>query len=234
MYSDLILRFIGFLLPLVLIGTTIIAFDFFSKQFGPKKGYLFGFLFYWLFWCLTIPLLFMNSAEIESLFSFNASLFNKSKLLNISCLVAPLILAYCYAFPKAVNSATFKIVVLSLLLALVNATMEELLWRGLYLKLFGSDKWIYVFYSSYGFAIWHFAPQHIFPNKAPGGQISFVAVAFVVGVLFSLVSYNTNSILLVSISHILFDFSGLGAMIYSRSPIGLPVLNDNRLHWQNN
>jgi len=90
-------------------------------------------------------------------------------------------------------------------LALINAPLEELLWRGLYLKLFGSDKWLYIIYSSLGFAIWHFAPQQIFPNKQPGGQISFVAFAFVLGIIFSIVAYHTKSILLVSICHILFD-----------------------------
>ena len=54
----------------------------------------------------------------------------------------------------------------------------------------------------------------IFPNKSPGGQMSFVGFAFLPGVLFSEVAYNTKSILVVSICHILFDFAGLGGRIY--------------------
>jgi hypothetical protein len=33
--------------------------------------------------------------------------------------------------------------------------------------------------------------QQIFPNKQPGGEISFVAFAFVLGIIFSIVAYNT-------------------------------------------
>lgn len=105
--------------------------------------------------------------------------------------------------------------------------MEELLWRGLYLKLLGSDKWIYFFYSSFAFAVWHFVPQSVFPEKQPGSQLSYVAFAFVHGVLFSIVSFNSNSILLVTAAHILFDFSGMRGRIYSSSSFNLPSLTEN-------
>jgi uncharacterized protein len=229
MYSDLILKFTGFLLPLFLIGTTIMVFNFFGKHFGSRSGYILGLLFYWIFWCAALPMLIMNPSEIKSLYSLNASFFNESKFINVICLILPVVLAYGYAFPRRFKKITIKIIVLSLLLAIINATMEELFWRGLFLKLFGSDKWIYVFYSSFGFAVWHFVPQNLIPEREMGGQVTFAAFAFVLGVLLSLVSYNTNSILLVTLCHILFDFSGFGVRIYSSESLSVPVLNENRL-----
>lgn len=214
MFNKKSYKTIGALLPLVLLATTWAAFHFFNRQFGEKTGYLSGFVFYWIFWCTIVPLIFLNKGEIKSLFAVNYSLFRRAKTLHSLCLVIPLLLAYGYAFPKAISFATIPVLLLSLLLSLVNAPLEELLWRGLYLKLFASDKRLYVICSSLGFAIWHFAPQTIFPNKAPGGQLSFVAVAFGLGLLFSIVAKNTNSILLTTISHILFDFSGLGGRLY--------------------
>lgn len=214
MIEKFLYHIIGFMLPVALLMTTGIAFYFFGKYYGAKKGYFLGFLFYWLVWCLFVPLLLMTTQEMRSLFELNGSLFNESKILNTACLILPLVFAYAYAFPKALKTATPKIIIVSLALAMVNATLEELLWRGLYLKLFSSEAWLYVIVSSIGFAIWHFAPQLLFPNKAPGGRTSFVAFSFVLGILFGVVAYNTNSILLVTVCHIMFDFSGLGGRIY--------------------
>ena len=204
----------GLILPVILLGTTAFAFFIFSRLFGKKPGYFLGFVFYWTIWCLLIPLWFFTWEDIKTLFDFSWILFGQNKLLNSFCVVVPLIFAYSYAFPKALQAASTQIIIISFLLAVINATMEEILWRGLYLKIFSGDKWSYLIISSVGFAIWHFAPQIIFPSKAPGGQISFVLFAFVFGIVYSIVVFNTRSIVLVTISHILLDFSGLGARIY--------------------
>lgn len=204
----------GLILPVMLFGTTVFAFFIFSKLWGERLGYFFGFLFYWTFWCLLIPLCFITWGDIKTLFNFNWALFNQNKSLNIFCLVFPLVFAYSYAFPKALQTATAQIIIFSFLLAVINATMEEILWRGLYLRFFNADKWSYIIISSIGFAIWHFAPQIIFSNKAPGGRSSFVLFALVFGIVYSIVTFNTRSIVFVTFSHILLDFSGLGARIY--------------------
>ena len=214
MTANNVYKYIGLLLPVVLLATTWTVFALLKKHFELRTAYLLGFLFYWIVWCLVVPLLFLKLQEIRLLFAVNSGLFAKTKVVNVVCLTIPLLLGYGYAFPRALQVATLPILLLSFLLALVNAPLEELLWRGLYLKLFGSEKWLYIFYASLGFAIWHLAPQLIFPNKAPGGQVSFIVVAFIVGILFSIVSFHTRAILLTSLCHILFDFSGLGGRIY--------------------
>jgi len=214
MLSDSLEKIIGIVLPFVLLVTTAIAFIFFSKFCGKKRGYFLGFLLYWSVWCLLVPIALITPEGLKQLFSLEWDNFHQHKWTNILCLLVPLLFAYAYAFPKSSQSATKQIVVLSLILAIVNATSEEVLWRGLYLKLFGSNKTIYILYSSIGFAIWHFAPQTVFRNREPGGQVSFVAFAFVFGLFYAVVAFNTRSILLTTISHVLLDFSGLGARSY--------------------
>jgi len=211
---DFSYKTVGLILPVILLGTTAFAFFIFSKLFGKRPGYFFGFLFYWTIWCLVIPLCFITLGDIKALFNLNWTLLYQNKTLNIFCLVLPLVFAYSYAFPKAIQAATVQIIILSFLLAVINATLEEILWRGLYLKFLSDDKWSYIIISSTGFAIWHFAPQIIFPNKAPGGQGSFVLFAFVIGIVYCIVAFNTRSIVLVAFSHVLLDFSGLGARKY--------------------
>jgi membrane protease YdiL (CAAX protease family) len=113
-----------------------------------------------------------------------------------------------------VRGATLQIILVSALLAIVNGTLEEVLWRGTYLAFFPESLWWSRLYPAIGFAIWHFAPQSVFRNKAPGGNLSLVVVAGIVGLMWAWVAGSTGTLLWVTISHILFDFSGLGGRLY--------------------
>jgi hypothetical protein len=64
--------------------------------------------------------------------------------------------------------------------------------------------------------VWHFAPQSVFRSKAPGGNVSLVVVAGLVGLMWGWVAWSSGSILWVTVSHVPFDFSGLGGKIYVR------------------
>jgi len=145
------------------------------------------------------------------------SLFRLSGKFNlpiILCLLTPLIFAYTYAFPVAIKQADLLIIAVSFLISIVNATAEEILWRGVYLKIFENKQSAGIIISSIGFAVWHYAPQFIFSNRRPGRAHSFVAFAFVLGLLYAYAASKQQSILWTAIAHILFDFAGLGAMIY--------------------
>ena len=203
-----------YLLPFVLLLTTSAAFYFLPNILGQKSGYFTGFLFYWLFWCLTVPFLMICKKGIVDLFKINKPLFGKHQIRNIFFLLLPLIFVYSYQFPKVINQANIIVVISSLLLSIINATTEEILWRGTFLRVLGDNAKVYVLFSSLGFAIWHLAPQVVFNNKQPGGVFSFVAFAFVLGLLLSSVAKDTKSILLTTIVHILFDLGGLGGRIY--------------------
>jgi membrane protease YdiL (CAAX protease family) len=119
----------------------------------------------------------------------------------------------CYAFPKAIKQATVLVVVCSLLLAVVNATLEEVLWRTTYLQTF-SNRWISIGYAALGFAVWHYAPQVIIANRNPGGSHSFVLFSFILGLCFGYVAFRQQSVFWTTISHTLLDFAGLGALFY--------------------
>jgi membrane protease YdiL (CAAX protease family) len=127
-----------------------------------------------------------------------------------------LIFVYSYAFPDALRRANTMIILLSLVLSICNAVCEEILWRATYMHVFNGQPWFSVVFSSFGFAIWHYAPQAIVQNKHPGGAHSFVAFAFVLGLCYGYVALRQRSILLTTIAHACFDFAGLGAAFYFR------------------
>ena len=201
-------------LPFLLLLTTYYAFHLFRQIFEEKTAYFLGFVFYWLFWCIAVPLYILGTKSLTELLKARPPIFGKHKIRNIAFLVLPLIIVYCYEFPKVFIHTNFLIIVCSLGLSFINAIAEEILWRGTFLKLMGDNSKWYILFSSFGFALWHFAPLSIIGNQNPGGSLSFVAISFLLGLTYSTVSKDNKSILLTVVSHILFDFSGLGARIY--------------------
>ena len=209
-------RFILILAPLALLGTTYAAFNGFVNLFGLQTGYLLGFLFKWIFWCLLIPLLIVGVDGLRSMFRSTDPPVGRPSWLGWLLLTIPLLLAYGYAFPRVLPYATATVILLSLLIAIINGTLEEVFWRGTYVQIFPKQViWGYL-YPSLGFGLWHLAPQSVTGMSNPGGIISFVAVATIFGLCWGWVAWRTGSIRWPVISHVLLDFAGFGALIYLR------------------
>ncbi len=200
--------------PWVLLGSTYLSFIYLVKAFGPGLGYFFGFLFYWLFWCYLLPLWLIGKDGIRSVFNKVKNPFGKPAWLGAFLLLLPPLLAGSTVFLVKINEASWLVIFASLGLALVNATGEELLWRGVYLKLFPENLFLGFLYPVIGFALWHISPQVIHTSSMPGGIYSFVGGALFLGLCFGWVAWKTGSIRWSVYSHILTNFLGLGAVIY--------------------
>lgn len=201
-------------LPFLLLASTWGVYTGVAAWLGPKSGYFVGFLFYWLFWCLGSSLFFLGPRQTIDLFISSRQDSGRPDLAGKLLLGVPLLLGYGYAFPRALPSASAPILLLSAGIALINGTMEELLWRGIYPRVFPDNAALGYLYPQIGFAIWHYAPQTIFPNSSPGGAHSLVLVAGLLGLMWGWVAWRTKSIRGTTLSHVLFDFSGLGGRIY--------------------
>jgi hypothetical protein len=113
------------LTPPLLMISTIICFHFATAQFGQKAGYFIGFLFYWVFWCLTIPVVLVGWPAIKASFVRMPDRMSHFSGTEKMLLAAPLLLGYGYAFPRAIGAANFLVIASSLLLAITNAACEE-------------------------------------------------------------------------------------------------------------
>jgi len=65
------------------------------------------------------------------------------------------------------NFATTPIMIITIGIpvAIINGTYEEILWRGLYVKIFPNKVMLGLIYPTIGFAIWHISPQLVFPSE---------------------------------------------------------------------
>jgi membrane protease YdiL (CAAX protease family) len=199
--------------PPVLLGSTLLLYRWLAAHYGIKWGYFGGFLIYWLGWCTAVPLWTLGARRARALFG-DAPSGRRPTHVDLVALALPPLLGYTTAFPRAVRQASPRIVFASAALALVNATAEELLWRGAFVAAFPRHRVASWLYSAAGFAAWHLAPQSLVPNRFPGGATSFVAVSGIFGLLWGAVAARTGSIRWTIVSHALTDFAGLGARIY--------------------
>jgi uncharacterized protein len=123
--------------PLLILASQLLVFRAAVARFGVRPGYLAGFVVYWACWCAALPLLVIDPADALAILKpqpLGASQW--------SALLLPLALGYGYAFPRALRMADAAVIALSALLAIINAPLEELLWRGAYVVAFPNQWWL--------------------------------------------------------------------------------------------
>jgi hypothetical protein len=198
------------LLPVLLIASTALVFVLLSSWLTPELGYVLGFLFYWIVWCLLVPLLVLKGKGVASLFRGESPLFRKSNWLAASLLVLILVITLIMYPPGTLLTAPARLLIVAVPVAIVNGICEELLWRGLYVKFFPGNLWLGVLFPSVGFALWHISPQLIFPA---GTMWPLVISAFFLGISYGWITYRTGSIKWNASAHGIGGILALGGAI---------------------
>src|SRR5690242_12764917 len=86
--------------PPFLLASTFAAFQILTRAFGLGRGYLYGFLFYWLFWCAAVPMFVLGWHGVMALFRTTTPRFGRPAWFGVLVLAIPLVLGYGYAFPR--------------------------------------------------------------------------------------------------------------------------------------
>ena len=190
---------------------TLIIFQVIPGLLGVKFGYLLGFVCYWLYSASFILIQLRNQP------SFLASILRddeKSKVSILYKLAAflPVLGVFFITFLPNVPNLSVQTGFLVLIVAGLNGFIEELYWRGLYLRNF-KDSWLYgCFLSTILFGAWHFSLWFIRGMEYHGGWPALVGGAFTMGLLWSVISRKINSVRIGIIAHVMvnvFAFTGL-------------------------
>ncbi|GED72893.1 hypothetical protein BRE01_65950 [Brevibacillus reuszeri] len=194
-----------------LVVLQIVFFQLFVHFFGDTWGYLLGYVVYWLVWCIPVPLLFLKQKQ-SRLWTFPTSA-SKSwvHILSISLISLPVIATFFAVFAPYISLAGWKIALLALLFALINAPLEERLWRGVFPVYFPHSRLFGFLYPTLFFGLWHLAPALAKDSGMDGGILSFVGGALFMGLLWAWYSYRFKTILPTTVAHILtntFAFTG--------------------------
>jgi membrane protease YdiL (CAAX protease family) len=168
------------------------VFQLAEAWFGAKLGWYLGFLVYWPVWCVLFPLWAIGPAGIRAAVQRRRTPRWAWVLLSVPPLFALL--------GRGTIGGGSDEPVAWILMAGVNGTLEEVLWRGVYATHFADSARWGVAWPTLWFAVWHFAPGWV----AMGSRAwVLVAGAAVFGLTMSWVAYKTRSIRWTIVSHVL-------------------------------
>jgi hypothetical protein len=193
--------------PLAMVATFHVTRD----RLGDHWGYVAGFGAYWAT-CAGLSVALLGRSRMRHLFRDVRPRLGRPAALGLALLAWPAAGAITTRFIPEMGGATPAMLVTILGVAVANAVLEEILWRGVYITLWPGNRWLGWLWPAVGFAAWHFAPQVIHPSSMGSGV--FVAASFFLGLTWGWVAFRTGTLRLVSISHVLTDGSGVRSALY--------------------
>lgn len=180
-----------------------------ARRLPPRRAYFCGFLLYWAI-CWGAPLVLLGPRRTLVLLAPRWPDGRRSKWL---LLLWPVAIAAA-VLPRSLRASSRRAIALSVPLAIVNATSEEVFWHSPGAAQQSPRGTVNDMIGAASFALWHYAPQTIFPNRRPGGAHSLVAFAFALGLSWGVVARRSRSLLPTVLAHVALDFSGTGARLY--------------------
>ncbi len=195
----------------LLIPFTLVAFQITTRLWGPRFGFLIGLGLYWGYTLIVTGWLSRGSeGYLRELFKLGA--WTRPRILCYSLCFIPTFGVFFIAFVPTVASITQQILLLAVVTAAINGFVEELYWRGLYLREFRDDARIGLWLATGLFGAWHISLFLIDGITYHGGFGALVGGATVMGLLWSYASRRTGNIVANSLAHVLvnlFAFTGL-------------------------
>ncbi len=197
-------------LPAALWVSTAGVFWLAAQALGQPAGYLLGFAFYWLFWCLAVPRLLLGPGGWRRLVTDQAPLFSRANwpaALLWVIVTGVAVLMYGQKFVAAPGA----LILIAIPVALFSGFCEEGLWRGLYVSANPRNPWLGILYPAAGFAVWHLAPQMIYPAA---NVPAFILSTLCLGLAYGFIAYRTGSARWTAFSH------GLNGILALAGPLG--------------
>jgi uncharacterized protein len=118
--------------PVALIATTFVVFNRAVEVLGLRWGYLTGFVFFWLVWCLGFSWWALGTRGLIDVFRDVRPRLPSPTVLWVVLLAVPVVGGFVTVWWPSVAAASLGVVAVALVIAAVNSTLEELFWRGVY------------------------------------------------------------------------------------------------------
>lgn len=162
------------------------------------KGYIAGGAFYWLV-CLALSIALLGRRM--------PSVIGPSRAPRWLALVAfapaagPLFAAF---IPNAHSAAAASLLAIAGV-AVVNASVEELFWRGVFMHFF-SDARRGLVWPAVWFTVWHFALARVPGVAYSGGVAALVGGSGLIGAIWAFVAWSSGTIRWTLPAHVLLNF----------------------------
>ncbi|MFQ5789717.1 MAG: CPBP family intramembrane glutamic endopeptidase [Acidobacteriota bacterium] len=181
-------------LPLLVV-TMLGVYRLATWLLGPHLAWYAGFWVYWPLWCVMFPWWMLGWRRLRGLFRHG-----RMPAVAWAVVILPPAVAFVGRFLMGASPVAARAPVAWIAMSFVNGTLEEVLWRGVYVELFPGMKLWGLFWPTLWFALWHFAPGSV--SMGPGAWV-LVAGAALFGAAMGWVALRTRSIRWTVISHVL-------------------------------
>jgi len=186
-----------------------------TNKIGKTGGYVVGFCIYWFVFCLPVSLYSCNGPHgLKEVYSQRTDIKTSERVLWYLIAFMPCVATFFVVFKNFAPIAGFQVLVIALLYALINGTIEELFWRGIFNKIFNHNIFLSYIYPTIFFGIWHISLYFAKGMVYQGGFLPLVGGAFFMGLLWGWVAYKTKSIGIVTVAHIITNFFAFTGMIF--------------------
>ena len=201
------------LAPVVLALSTLAVFRMAVPLAGEGPGHVIGFAFYWVFGGVALPLALIGRDGYAVLFARRPVRWTVALVAASVLLALPVAFGFLFVFPSLFPVDSGGVLLGIAAYALVNGTLEEVFWRGIFARRFPRNAWLGVLYPATAFALWQLVPWSVFPMWPHLPAVAILGVALPTGLLYNWVAWRTGSIRWTVASHVLTNLSGIGAML---------------------
>jgi membrane protease YdiL (CAAX protease family) len=165
---------------------------------NDRIAWYFGLATYWLVWGLCFPVVMLGIDNIKEL--IKAKKPTKKVLLLLSI---PIIGAIVAKLVPGMGSYEKESILIGFLLvssAFGNGFFEELLWRGVYFKLFPTNIFYRMIWPAIFFGLWHYIPVSI-NNDELSGLIGMIVGPMMMGLYLAYLTKKTNTLWWAIVAH---------------------------------
>jgi len=206
--------FLIWIAPILCISMLVLV-PLITSIIGKTAGYIVVFCIYWLVFCIPVSLYFSNGfSGVKGIYSQKSDLPSARKIIYYILAFVPCIGIFFVVFMVFAPKAGIFPVLIAAIFALINGTIEEMFWRGIFNKVFKENLYLAFLYPSLFFGIWHVALYNAKGISYQGGFASLVGGSLIMGLLWGWIAYKTKSIKVVTIAHIITNFLAFTGLIY--------------------
>jgi len=196
---------------LLILPFTFGLFQLTTLSFGPKWGYVSGFAGYWAYCLSTAWLISGGDANYFKRMWMERSENNSAKWFALLAFI-PVFGVFFVSFLPNAADLTFSTALLLVSVVVLNGSIEELYWRGLYLVEYPDNARIGFLFSWLLFGAWHvslwFARGVVYSDSF----LALVGGAYGLGLIWTWVARKNGNLRAVGPSHILVNLFAFPAL----------------------
>ena len=190
---------IAFIIPPVLIAFMYPIFNSLAGALANDRiAWYLGLITYWIVWGMIFPLLIIGKQDIKAIIRPQKP--TVAIILPTSVILVGALAARLFVPGMEYEKQSVWILLLLLSTSFGNGFFEELLWRGIYFKLFPNRIFLRMIWPSIWFGIWHFVPVSINNNELTG-LIGMMIGPFLMGLVLSYMTKKTNTLWWSMLAH---------------------------------